>query len=93
MFETEDSESENSESEAVNIVLSTDSNLKNDIFVAEALKLAVIITACTKTVAGEERYKDYVKDLPIKYKNKLQTSTSNTAFKFRNGHKVYSFKK
>ena len=60
---------------------------------AEALKLAVIHTACTKTVVGEEWYKDFVKDFPIKYKNKLQTSTSNNAFKFGDGHKVYSFKK
>ena len=93
MFEAEDCESENSYSEEVNIALLTDSNLKNDIFVAEALKLAVVDRACTKTVAGEEWYKDYVKDLPIKYKNKLQTSTSNNAFKFGNGRKVYSFKK
>ena len=93
MFEAEDSESENSYSEEVNIALLMDSNLKNNIFVAEALKLAVVDRACTKTVAGEEWYKGYVKDLPIKYKNKLQTSTSNTAFKFENGHKVYSFKK
>ena len=82
MFEAEDSESENSDSEAVNIVLSTDSNLKNDIFVAEALKLAVIVTACTKTVAGEERYKDYVKDLPINirtnYKQVHQTLLLNS---------------
>ena len=93
MFEAEDSESENSDSEEVNIVLLTDSDLKNDIFVAEALKLAVIDTACTKRVVREEWYKDFVKNLPIKYKNRLHTSTANTAFKFGDGHKVYSFKK
>ena len=52
MFKSEDSESENSDSEEVNVVLLIDSDLKNDIFVAEALKFAVIHTACTKTVAG-----------------------------------------
>ena len=92
MFEAEDSESEISDSEEVNIALLTDSDWKNDISVAEALKLAVLDTACTKT-AGEEWYKVYFKDLPIKYENKLQTSTSSTAFKFGDGHKVYSFKK
>ena len=60
---------------------------------AKALKLEVIDTACTKTVAGEEWWKFYFKDLLIKYENKLQTSTSSTAFKFGGGHKVYSFKK
>ena len=52
MFISEDSESENSDSEEVNVVLLMDSDLKNDIFVAEVLKFAVIHTACTKTVAG-----------------------------------------
>ena len=60
MFEAEDSVSKNRDSEVVNIVLRTDSNSKNDIFVAEALKLAVTDTACTKTVAAEEWYKNYV---------------------------------
>ena len=52
MFKSEDSESENSDSEEVNVVLLMDSDLKNDIFVAEVLKFPVIHTACTKTVAG-----------------------------------------
>ena len=73
MFEVKDNEYENSDSAEVNIVLITDSDLKNDIFVTEVLKLAVINIACTKKVAGKEWYKDYVKDLSIKYKNKLQT--------------------
>ena len=43
-------------------------------------KLAVLDTARTERVAGEEWYKDYVKDLPIKYKNKLQTSNFKHCF-------------
>ena len=43
MFISEDSESENSDSEEVNVVLLMDSDFKNDIFVAEALKFAVTI--------------------------------------------------
>ena len=41
------------EVEEANIVLITEEIDKNEIFVAEACKLAVIDTACTKTVVGE----------------------------------------
>ena len=60
--------------------------MKNEIFVAEALKLAVIDTACTKAVAGEDWYNDYIIDLSKKYKEKLQilkSSTSLTLFAIR----------
>ena len=43
MFKSEDRESENSDSEEVNVVLLMDSDFKNDIFVAEAFKFAVTI--------------------------------------------------
>ena len=52
MFKAEDSESENNDSEDINIVL-TNRNFKNDTFVPEALKLTVINKVCTNTVAGE----------------------------------------
>lgn len=92
MFKAEDSKSENNDSEEINIVL-TNRNFKNDTFVQEALKLTMINNVCTKTVAGEVVQRLNVKDFSIKYKNELQTSTSNTAFKFGDDHKVYSLKK
>ena len=79
------SDSENTDEE-INIVLFTKNESNNEIFVAEALKLAVIDTACTKAVAGEDWYNDYIIDLSKKYKEKLQilkSSTSLTLFAIR----------
>ena len=50
-----------SESEEINIVLMTEEIDKNEIFIAEASKLAVVDTSCTKTVAGEEWYMNHIK--------------------------------
>ena len=51
--------------EEINIVLITEEINKNEIFVAEACKSAVVDTACTKTVAGEIWYKTSI-DLKLK---------------------------
>ena len=59
MCEENESDPENDdedESEEVNIVLITEEPNKNEIFVAEAQKLAVVDTVYTKTVAGEQWY-------------------------------------
>ena len=53
--------------EEINIVLITEEINKNEIFVAEACKSAVVDTACTKTVTGEIWYENYIKSLPNKY--------------------------
>ena len=50
-------------------MLITEEPYKNKTFVAEAHKLAVIYTTCTKTVAGEHCYKNYINDLPEKFKS------------------------
>ena len=73
--------------------LFTEKESNNEIFLAEALKLAVIHTACTKTVVGEDWYNDYINDLSKSDKEKLQIPKSSTSFKFGDGHKVWSFKK
>ena len=66
---------------------------KSEIFIAEASKLAAADTACTKTVAGEEWYMNYVKDLLCELKSQIKSVESNTSFKFGDGHKVFSYKK
>ena len=86
------SDSENTDEE-INIVLFTENESNNEIFVAEALKLAVIDIACSKTVAGEDWYNDYINDILKTDKEKLQISKSSTSFKFGDGHKVRPFKK
>ena len=78
MFEAKDSEPENSDSKEVYIALLTYRDLKNDIFVAEISSTRY--SSHRERVAGEEWYKDYVKDLTIKYKNKLQTSNFKHCF-------------
>ena len=42
---------------------------KNEIFVSQTQKLAVVDAHCTKTAAREHLYKNYVNDLPEKFKN------------------------
>ena len=64
------SNSENTDEE-INIALFTEKESNNEIFVAEALKLAVIDTACAKTVAGEDWYIDYINNLSKSYKEKF----------------------
>ena len=78
MFEAKDSEPENSDSKEVYIALLTYRDLKNDIFVAEISSTRY--SSHRERVTGEEWYKNYVKDLTIKYKNKLQTSNFKHCF-------------
>ena len=79
--------------EEINIVLITEEINKNEIFVAEACKSAVVDTACTKTVAGEIWYENYVKSLPTKYRSQIESFPSNTIFKFGDGGKVIATKR
>ena len=65
----------------------------NEISITEASKLAVVDTACIKTVAGKEWYINYIKDLPCELKSQIKSVESNTLFKFGDGHKVFSDKK
>ena len=87
-----DSENE-SESEQIKIVLVTEEIDKTAIFIAEASKLAVVDTTCTKTVTGEEWYMNYIKDIPCELKSRIKSVESNTLYKFGDGHKVFSYKK
>ena len=87
-----DTENE-SESEEINIVLMTEEIDKNEIFIAEASKLAVVDTACTKTVAGEEWHINYIQDLPCELKSQIKSVESNTLFKFADWYKVFFTKR
>ena len=64
------SNSENTDEE-INIALFTEKESNNEIFVAEALKLAVIDTACAKTVAAEDWHIDYINNLSKSDKEKF----------------------
>ena len=70
-----DTENE-TESEEINIVLLTEEMDKNEIFITEASKLAAVVTACTKTVAGEEWYMNYIKDLLCELKSQTKSVVS-----------------
>ena len=71
-----DTENE-SESEEINIVLITEEIEKNKIFIAEASKLAVVDTGCTKKVTGKEWYMNYRKDLLCELKSQIKSVESN----------------
>ena len=79
IFEELSSVTENeSKSVEINIVLMTEERDKNEILTAEASKLPVVDKACTKTVAGEVWYMNYIKYLPCEFKNQIQSVESNT---------------
>ena len=79
--------------EEINIVLITGEINKNEVFVAEACKSAVVDSACTKTVAGEIWYENYIKSLPNKYRSQIESFPSKTIFKFGDGRKVTAMKR
>ena len=78
------------ECEEVNIVLMTEDLDKNNIFVAEASKSAVIDTAWTKTIAGEKWYQSFITNLPNNYVAQIESFPSEIVFKFGDGRKVKS---
>ena len=49
---------------------------------------AIIDTACTKTVAGEEWLNNYLKNLDDTLTNQAEVNPSSRIFKFGGGHKV-----
>ena len=62
----EDSDNDSADNdlfEEANIILITENLLKSEIFVAEASKSTVIDTACTKTVAGEQWFNNFMSNL------------------------------
>ena len=74
--------------EEVHLVLFTENVDEQTIFVAEAAMSAVIDTACTKTVAGNQWFDDYCSKLGPKRLCQIQYFPSDTMFKFGDGRKV-----
>ena len=81
--------------EEVELVLMSEHQIldKQEIFVAEASKSAVIDTACTKTVGGEIWLDDYVESLTLPQLEETQYLDSATKFKFGDGRHVTAVKK
>ena len=86
-----DTENE-SDYEEINIVLITEEIDKNEISIAEASKLAVVDSARTTTVAGEEWHMNYIKDFPSELKSHTKSVESNTLFKFGDGQTLFLLK-
>ena len=62
----EDSDNDSADNDLfkeANIILITENLLKSEIFVAEASKSTVIDTACTKKVAGEQWFNNFMSNL------------------------------
>ena len=92
----EDSDSDSAENhsfEEVNIVLITEDLSKSEIFFTEASKSAVIDTACTKTVAGEQWLSNFMSSLTTRSKNEIKCYPSSTKFKFGDGRQVTAIKR
>ena len=79
--------------EEVHFVLMTSDIDKNEIFVAEASKSAVLDTACTKTVCGDDWFEDFCENLPPSYQKEIEITPSHTKFVFGDGKTVRAFQK
>ena len=81
--------------EEIELILMSEHQIldKQEIFVAEASKSAVIDTACTKTVGGEIWLDDYVESLTLPQLEETQYLESATKFKFGDGRHVTAVKK
>ena len=78
--------------EEANILLITKNLSKSEIFVAEASKSAVIDTAFTKTVAGEQCFNNFVSNLTEKSMKEIEYFPNSTKFKFGDGRQVTAIK-
>lgn len=81
------------ETETCNITLFTKEASINEVLVTESCGAAVIDTACTKTVCGENWLKQYVGTLKTCDKKKLIKQPSIKRFKFGDGNVVQSSQK
>lgn len=80
--------------ESCNITLFTkESPSTNEILVMESLGAAVIDTACTKTVCGENWLRSYEEALNSDQKQKVTKSQSDKRFRFGDGNVVTSRQK
>ena len=82
---------EDSCEESVNIVLMTETTCcPESVDNLDPGDTAVIDTACTKTVAGNEFIKNYIDRLSLKQQSQVSSWPSKTTFKFGDGRKVKS---
>ena len=65
----------------------------NEVLVVEALGTAVLDTACTKTVCGEEWLNNYKTLLSEEEKHSLKVNDSRVGFRFGDGERHYSYQK
>ena len=79
--------SDNDSDEEVNIILMTN---EYEVLVNEMEVNAIIDTACTKTVSGENWFRNYLKLLDDTTMNKVKVFPSEKTFKFGDGRKVVS---
>ena len=77
--------------EDVEIVLLAEEVDEFQIFVTESAKSAVVDTACSRTVAGEIWFNNYLSELNESLMDKVTITKSHVPFRFGDGRKVYSF--
>ena len=83
-------ESDEESVEDIKMVLLTDDTMDCTNFVAETEKCAVVDTACSKTVAGEQWLNNCMNILSDTLLNELEIFDSHTLFKFGDGREDYA---
>ena len=68
--------------ETVDLVLVNDSDVPAEIFTTEAMKLAILDTACTRTVCGKPWLDNFLQDLTLDQKSQIVFEQSNAPFRF-----------
>ena len=79
--------------ETVDLVLVNGSDVPAEIFTTEAMKLAILDTACTRTVCGKPWLDNFLQDLTLDQKSQIVFEQSNAPFRFGDAPVVCSTEK
>ena len=79
--------------ETVDLVLVNGSEVPAEIFTTEAMKLAILDTACTRTVCGKPWLDNFLQDLTLDQKSQIVFEQSNEPFRFGDAPVVCSTEK
>ena len=79
--------------DTVDLVLVNGSDVPAEIFTTEAMKLAILDTACTRTVCGKPWLDNFLQDLTLDQKSQIVFEQSNAPFRFGDAPVVCSTEK
>ena len=79
--------------ETVDLVLVNGSDVPAEIFTTEAMKLAILDTACTRTVCGKPWLDNFLQDITLDQKFQIVFEQSKAPFRFGDAPVVCSTEK